>query len=53
MERLSCDPPTFIYDECLESWQLIGSGGFGQIYRAKHKKWGMDVAIKFLHNNNR
>ncbi|XP_016114572.1 receptor-interacting serine/threonine-protein kinase 3-like isoform X2 [Sinocyclocheilus grahami] len=38
-----------IRDECLQGWRSIGTGGFGQIYRAKHKTLGMDVAIKLLH----
>uniref|UniRef100_A0A673HND2 Receptor-interacting serine-threonine kinase 3 n=1 Tax=Sinocyclocheilus rhinocerous TaxID=307959 RepID=A0A673HND2_9TELE len=38
-----------IRDECLQGWRRIGTGGFGQIYRAKHKTLGMDVAIKLLH----
>uniref|UniRef100_A0A9J8DL36 Protein kinase domain-containing protein n=2 Tax=Cyprinus carpio TaxID=7962 RepID=A0A9J8DL36_CYPCA len=38
-----------IRDECLRGWRSVGTGGFGQIYRAKHKTLGMDVAIKLLH----
>lgn len=38
-----------IRDDCLLDWKSIGTGGFGQIYRAKHKTLGMDVAIKLLH----
>ncbi|XP_026872337.2 receptor-interacting serine/threonine-protein kinase 3-like isoform X2 [Electrophorus electricus] len=51
MELFSCPVPGSINDESLESWQLIGSGGFGHVYRAKHTKWGMDVAIKLLRCN--
>uniref|UniRef100_A0A671L9J9 Receptor-interacting serine-threonine kinase 3 n=1 Tax=Sinocyclocheilus anshuiensis TaxID=1608454 RepID=A0A671L9J9_9TELE len=36
-------------DECLRCWRNIGSGGFGDVYRAKHTTLGMDVAIKLLH----
>ncbi|XP_016383690.1 receptor-interacting serine/threonine-protein kinase 3 isoform X2 [Sinocyclocheilus rhinocerous] len=36
-------------DECLRCWKNIGSGGFGDVYRAKHTALGMDVAIKLLH----
>lgn len=32
--------------ENLENWQLIDSGGFGQVFKARHKKWRCDVAIK-------
>ncbi|KAI5617694.1 receptor-interacting serine/threonine-protein kinase 3 [Silurus asotus] len=52
MDLASCSLPPFIYDDCLEPWKLIGSGGFGKIYKAKHKKWGMDVAIKLLHSTD-
>ncbi|XP_042584816.1 receptor-interacting serine/threonine-protein kinase 3-like [Cyprinus carpio] len=34
-----------IRDECLRGWRSVGTGVFGQIYRAKHKTLGMDVAI--------
>uniref|UniRef100_A0AAQ4NNX4 Protein kinase domain-containing protein n=1 Tax=Gasterosteus aculeatus aculeatus TaxID=481459 RepID=A0AAQ4NNX4_GASAC len=36
-------------DEILQDWKEIGSGGFGYVYKAKHKDWGFDVAIKLLH----
>ncbi|XP_042615317.1 receptor-interacting serine/threonine-protein kinase 3 isoform X2 [Cyprinus carpio] len=36
-------------DESLRCWKNIGSGGFGEVYRAKHTTLGMDVAIKLLH----
>ncbi|XP_036438868.1 LOW QUALITY PROTEIN: receptor-interacting serine/threonine-protein kinase 3 [Colossoma macropomum] len=51
MELSSCLMPTLIHDDCLcpESWRRIGSGGFGQIYRTKHTKWGIKIAIKLLH----
>ncbi|XP_017261240.1 receptor-interacting serine/threonine-protein kinase 3-like isoform X2 [Kryptolebias marmoratus] len=35
-----------IRDTDLEEWNYIGSGGFGDIYKACHKTWGLDVAIK-------
>ncbi|KAM4537324.1 receptor-interacting serine/threonine-protein kinase 4 isoform 2-T3 [Odontesthes bonariensis] len=38
-----------IGDAALEGWNVIGSGGFGQIYKARHRLWCCDVAIKFLH----
>ncbi|XP_056622950.1 receptor-interacting serine/threonine-protein kinase 3 isoform X2 [Triplophysa dalaica] len=40
-----------IRDEDLDCWRKIGAGGFGQIYRARHTKWGTDVAIKSLFSN--
>ncbi|XP_078393695.1 receptor-interacting serine/threonine-protein kinase 3-like [Cetorhinus maximus] len=30
----------------------IGGGGFGKIWRARHKDWGIDVALKMLHGTN-
>ncbi|XP_039633125.1 receptor-interacting serine/threonine-protein kinase 3-like, partial [Perca fluviatilis] len=38
----------FVEDSSLEDWEEIGSGGFGQIYKARHHQWGIDVAIKVL-----
>ncbi|XP_061108599.1 receptor-interacting serine/threonine-protein kinase 4-like [Conger conger] len=39
-----------LVEDCkLQDWSVIGSGGFGQIYKAKHKDLGMEVAIKLLH----
>ncbi|XP_028441748.1 receptor-interacting serine/threonine-protein kinase 3-like [Perca flavescens] len=35
-------------DTSLEKCKLVGSGGFGQVYKARHKDWGFDVAIKIL-----
>ncbi|KAG7522818.1 receptor-interacting serine serine/threonine-protein kinase 3-like isoform X1 [Solea senegalensis] len=36
-------------NESLEKWEFVGSGGFGRVYKARHKNWGFDVAIKLLH----
>ncbi|XP_036407820.1 receptor-interacting serine/threonine-protein kinase 3 isoform X2 [Megalops cyprinoides] len=41
-------PVVLIGDHCLQFLRVIGSGGFGQIHKAKHTDWGM-VAIKLLH----
>ncbi|XP_070786141.1 receptor-interacting serine/threonine-protein kinase 3 [Enoplosus armatus] len=49
MALSSCPAPMFIADSCLEGWKVIGSGGFGQIYKARHRQWCCDVAIKLLH----
>ncbi|KAG7462085.1 hypothetical protein MATL_G00198820 [Megalops atlanticus] len=38
-----------IGNSSLQFLDVIGSGGFGQIYRAKHREWGVDVAVKLLH----
>lgn len=40
-----------VIEDCsLQSWSVIGAGGFGQIYKAKYK--GMEVAIKLLHHED-
>lgn len=49
MALSSCPAPTIIEDCSLTDWKVIGSGGFGQIYKARHLKWCSDVAIKLLH----
>ncbi|XP_061118168.1 receptor-interacting serine/threonine-protein kinase 4-like [Conger conger] len=42
-----------LVEDCkLQDWSVIGSGGFGQIYKAKHKDLGMEVAIKLLQNDD-
>ncbi|KAF1394464.1 hypothetical protein PFLUV_G00000570 [Perca fluviatilis] len=38
----------FVEDSSLGDWEEIGSGGFGEIYKARHHQWGYDVAIKLL-----
>ncbi|XP_030282043.1 receptor-interacting serine/threonine-protein kinase 3-like [Sparus aurata] len=38
-----------VCDESLENWEPVGSGGFGDVYTARHKDWGFDVAIKIPH----
>ncbi|XP_048092728.1 receptor-interacting serine/threonine-protein kinase 3 isoform X1 [Alosa alosa] len=52
MELSTCQEPVLIRDDSLVSWEVIGSGGFGQIHRAKHVRWGMDVAVKVLHHSD-
>ncbi|XP_041840970.1 receptor-interacting serine/threonine-protein kinase 3-like [Melanotaenia boesemani] len=44
-----CSSSGEVEDSALEGWNVIGSGGFGQIYKARHRLWGCDVAIKLLH----
>ncbi|KAK9524965.1 hypothetical protein VZT92_017321 [Zoarces viviparus] len=41
-----------IEESSLEGWKVIGSGGFGKIFKARHRQWGCDVAIKLLHNDD-
>ncbi|XP_066579051.1 receptor-interacting serine/threonine-protein kinase 3 isoform X4 [Amia ocellicauda] len=51
MELTTCPRPAQINDAHLTSWCMIGRGGFGVIQRARHTLWGMDVAIKLLHDH--
>ncbi|KAE8279347.1 Receptor-interacting serine/threonine-protein kinase 3 [Larimichthys crocea] len=44
--------PALIEDSSLADWTVIGSGGFGQIFKARHQKWCCDVAIKLLHHDD-
>lgn len=43
LERLKFES---VENENLENWQFIGFGGFGQVFKARHKKRRCDVAIK-------
>lgn len=49
MAMLHCSTPMVVKDTDLEDWEVKGSGGFGQIYKARHRQWCCDVAIKLLH----
>lgn len=33
----------------LETWQHMDSGGFGVVYKARHKEWRLDVAVKLVY----
>ncbi|KAM8960631.1 receptor-interacting serine/threonine-protein kinase 3 [Pelodytes ibericus] len=33
----------------LEGLTIVGNGSFGSIYKARHKEWRIDVAVKKLH----
>uniref|UniRef100_A0A3P9I9T1 Protein kinase domain-containing protein n=1 Tax=Oryzias latipes TaxID=8090 RepID=A0A3P9I9T1_ORYLA len=37
-------------DDSLLDWTEIDKGGFGSVYKARHRKMGHDVAIKILHD---
>ncbi|XP_058036805.1 receptor-interacting serine/threonine-protein kinase 3-like isoform X2 [Ahaetulla prasina] len=41
-----------ISEEHLKNFSFIGQGSFGDIFRARHQKWGTDVAVKFLNRNS-
>lgn len=36
----------FTQDDFEGNWLLLASGGFGQVFQARHKRWHMDYAIK-------
>ena len=40
---------TTVSDESLDQWEPVGIGGFGRVFKARHKDWGFDVAIKIPH----
>ncbi|KAJ8007660.1 hypothetical protein DPEC_G00096470 [Dallia pectoralis] len=52
MDLSSCPAPVLIGDDSLQTWRVIGAGGFGQIHKARHIEWGLDVAVKLLHAND-
>ena len=35
-----------------DSWKVIGSGGYGQVFKARHLQWRWDVAIKILFSDD-
>ncbi|XP_076018546.1 receptor-interacting serine/threonine-protein kinase 3 [Genypterus blacodes] len=50
---LTSSPARTMIDDCsLQSYKIIGSGGFGRIYKARHLQWCCDVAIKLLHRDD-
>uniref|UniRef100_A0A2K5NQE3 Receptor-interacting serine/threonine-protein kinase 3 n=1 Tax=Cercocebus atys TaxID=9531 RepID=A0A2K5NQE3_CERAT len=36
--------------EELENQEFVGRGGFGTVFRARHRKWGYDVAVKIVNS---
>ncbi|XP_068611902.1 receptor-interacting serine/threonine-protein kinase 3 [Brachionichthys hirsutus] len=52
MELSSYPVLHIVQDTCLAEWEVIGSGGFGQVYKARHRKWCCNVAIKLLYHDN-
>lgn len=38
--------PVFTRDDFEGDWRLVASGGFGQVFQARHKRWRTDFAIK-------
>ncbi|XP_040037999.2 receptor-interacting serine/threonine-protein kinase 3 isoform X1 [Gasterosteus aculeatus] len=49
----SCQFPMSVSDSSLEAWTAIASGGFGQVFKARHRGWCCDVAVKLLHHDDR
>lgn len=50
MAAASSSPPQGLIDEStLMGWEVIDSGGFGQVSKVRHKGWCFDVAVKLLH----
>ncbi|KAL6118359.1 ripk3 [Pungitius sinensis] len=49
----SCQLPMSVSDSSLEGWTPIASGGFGQVFKARHRGWCCDVAVKLLHHADR
>ncbi|XP_075875255.1 ankyrin repeat and protein kinase domain-containing protein 1-like isoform X2 [Nelusetta ayraudi] len=47
------DLVNMVGDDSLDQWICIGSGGFGAVFKAHHKHWGFDVAIKILREDPR
>ncbi|KAF7224584.1 receptor-interacting serine/threonine-protein kinase 3 [Nothobranchius furzeri] len=41
-----------IKDTDLDEWRPIGSGGFGSVWKVRHKTWRLDLAVKLLHNTS-
>ncbi|CAJ1961619.1 unnamed protein product [Cylindrotheca closterium] len=40
------------FDECYEKEELLGEGGFADVFRCRHKARGTTYAVKEIHNGN-
>ncbi|XP_034532636.1 receptor-interacting serine/threonine-protein kinase 3 [Notolabrus celidotus] len=49
MALSSCPPQRFIKNTNLADWKMIDSGGFGNVFKARHRQLCSNVAIKILH----
>ncbi|XP_012589554.1 PREDICTED: receptor-interacting serine/threonine-protein kinase 3 [Condylura cristata] len=43
-------PASLVPVEELKNPQFIGKGGFGAVFRAQHRSWGHDVAVKIVNS---
>lgn len=46
--RPSGTPASLVSVEELENPKFIGAGRFGVVFQARHRTWGLDVAVKIL-----
>ncbi|XP_006835581.1 PREDICTED: receptor-interacting serine/threonine-protein kinase 3 [Chrysochloris asiatica] len=46
--RLSPVSAPLVSEKELENPQFLGQGGFGAVFRAHHRTWGYDVAVKIV-----
>ncbi|XP_021551090.2 receptor-interacting serine/threonine-protein kinase 3 isoform X2 [Neomonachus schauinslandi] len=46
--RLGGTPASLVSVEELENPEFIGAGRFGVVFRARHRTWDLDVAVKIL-----
>ncbi|XP_008067897.2 receptor-interacting serine/threonine-protein kinase 3 [Carlito syrichta] len=43
-------PASVVDIEELENPKVVGKGGFGTVFRARHRAWGHDVAVKIVNS---
>ncbi|XP_050999328.1 receptor-interacting serine/threonine-protein kinase 3 [Acomys russatus] len=43
-------PASLVRLEELKNPKFVGKGGFGTVFRAEHRKWGHDVAVKIVNS---
>uniref|UniRef100_A0A3Q4I9K3 Receptor-interacting serine-threonine kinase 3 n=1 Tax=Neolamprologus brichardi TaxID=32507 RepID=A0A3Q4I9K3_NEOBR len=52
LSQQGCRVSALLIHSDLDDWEVKGSGGFGQVYKARHQKWCCDVAVKLLHDDD-
>ncbi|XP_012502777.1 PREDICTED: receptor-interacting serine/threonine-protein kinase 3 isoform X2 [Propithecus coquereli] len=50
--RSGGDSVPLVSHEELENPKLVGRGGFGAVFRAHHRSWGSDVAVKIVNSKD-